>query len=166
MSITQCMYRLAYVLLFTSISAMAQDDYQNPIDGKTYSTNKWVEYNSKKPAIEPQLNQHVRLESTRLLTQQQIIGKNISVDELSAFIIEIKAAAAEALKDHYGGELMIKVTLNKEFSPMFEMAFLAPLTEDLMQNVYDRLVALKDYRTKHQEILFQLHLSIENIEPG
>ena len=146
-------------------SALAQPtNYHSPIDGRDYTAD-WHTYTpDPKKAKDGHTNAvsgSVHLENIRLLNTQEDFGRNVAVDELTKFI----GKEAPAVDGALGGtneafNLLIKTTLSKDKRPVFTMASSKDAPQDVLQRVYDRLNALPDYRTKADEVSYEVQYRI------
>jgi hypothetical protein len=150
----------AGLLLCANDSGFAEKTtYENPVDKKSY-TAEWRTYTAKpKGSVAPAGKVEVGL--VRLLSEQDLIGKNISVKRLAGFIIGIeKAVTAAVPKTAPAFDLIVQVTLSVGARPKFDLASNNDAPKKLLQAIYDRLEKLENIRSKTAPISFQINFKI------
>src|SRR5262249_13664346 len=136
--------------------------YHNPIDRKTYIAEAGWTRHTPASTSQPSISDSVRHQHVRLLSPQQLIAANVSLDRLTAFL---KIAEAQ-VKTHLCSsstsfELLVQFSLFPDQAPQLQMAIQRAANEELLQQVYDALVAIEPLRTRERPISFQMHFLIE-----
>ncbi|WP_462170604.1 hypothetical protein [Pseudoalteromonas xiamenensis] len=153
--------RIIIVLLLSFCSQLlaAQEEYTNPVDGKTYVAD-WKTYQPDggvKPKDERVINSGVRL-----LSAQSDFEKNTTAEDLAKLIGFIqKVLTKESLGYKGGGEILLQIELRKEHNPEFKMSYQGELTEDYLQRFYDALESI-DYKTQQSSVTLQVHFVVKN----
>ena len=148
-------------LIFGSLKAIAQDEYHNPVDGKTYTTEEWKKNSPKSPADENQLR--VQNVGIRLLTLESDVAKNLSVKGLSGFIRNIEVEANSAAGDTKSkGVILLQVSLEPKESPDYKMSFQGDVSQEILQRFYDKLQALAFPIVRVSNVTFQVQLELKN----
>jgi hypothetical protein len=153
--------RIIIVLLlgFSSQLLASQEEYGNPIDGKTYVAD-WKTYRPAEGA-KPQ-NGRVINSGVRLLSTQADFEKNTTAEELAkliGFIQEVLTKESQGYKS--GGEILLQIELRKEGNPEFKMSYQGDLTEDYLQRFYDALESI-EYKTQQSTVTLQVHFVVKN----
>jgi hypothetical protein len=148
--------------LTLSIGSRAAEEtttYHNPVDEKDYTT-KWKTYTAK-PAGTVAPQGKVDMESFRLLAEQPLFDRNVSVDKLAAFIKSAQDRISAAVpKTAPRFELFVQVTLSAAARPKFEMSSKGDAPEALLQKIQDSLAATPDLRSKVDALPFQMHFMV------
>jgi len=140
------------------------DEYHNPVDRKTNITDEWKTAYPEKPA--PKKAQRVEGTDIRLLTPENEIAKNISVETLVSFIKEMGSRANSLFADSTSdGEILLQVTLQpKPKKPaMYQMAFQGNIKQDELQKFYDILEKINPPEVKISEVSFQVHYIVHKV---
>ena len=105
----------------------------------------------------------VDLELIRLVTDQDVIGRSISVERLAQFTkLAEKSVAHSIPRDAAPFRLRVLVTLSPIARPTFHMKHDArSVPHNLLQKVYDALQRLPDTRPKGHEVVFELDFVIK-----
>ena len=153
--------RIIIVLLLGLGSQLlaAQEDYSNPVDGKTYVAD-WKTYQPdgvSKPQDGRVINSGVRLLST-----QADFEKNTTAEELAKLIGFIQEVLSKESQGYNGsGEILLQVELRKEDNPGFKMSYQGELAEDYLQRFYDALDSI-EYRTQVSTVTLQVHFVVKD----
>ena len=101
--------------------------------------------------------------TVRLLAEQPLFDRNVSVDKLAEFI---KAAgdrvSAAVPKTAPGFELLVQITLTAEARPKIEMSSKGDASQKLLQAIYDSLAKAPDLRSKKDALPFQVQFLIRD----
>jgi len=147
------------ILCLVTQSTYANDEYYNPIDGKTY-IGDWKKYGSEKKT-DRESGRVVNL-GVRLMNTDADLKRNTTAQEIAKLVQEIEQIFMENV-DGYNeeGEILVQVTLGTSNVPSFEMSYKGDLNKDYLQKSKDAFSNLK-YQTKESEITLQVHLKIRN----
>lgn len=152
--------RIIVVLLsFYCQLLAAQEEYSNPIDGKTYVAD-WKTYQPD-GGVKPQDGRVINA-GVRLLSTQADFEKNTTAEDLVkliGFIQEILTKESQGYKG--SGEILLQIELRKEDNPKFEMSYQGELTEDYLQRFYDALESI-EYKTQQSSVTLQVHFVVKN----
>jgi len=146
-----------FIFLLIIQSAIAQEAYHNPVDGKVYVSN-WKAY---KPASNSeQAVSRIKNAGVRLLSLEEDFEKNTSTSELAKIIGFAQESLAHVSKGHpESGEILLQVTLNKNKSPGFEFSYQGDLTDNVLQSFKDRCNEI-NLKTKVSSVSFQVHFIV------
>ncbi len=153
--------RIIIVLLLSFFSQLlvAQEEYTNPVDGKTYVAD-WKTYQpdeGSKPQDGRVINSGVRL-----LSAQADFEKNMTAEELAKLIGFIQEVLTKESQDYKGsGEILLQIELRNEDNPEFKMSYQGELTEDYLQRFYDALESI-EYKTQQSSVMLQVHFVVKN----
>jgi hypothetical protein len=104
----------------------------------------------------------VDIELIRLVTDQDVIGRSISVERLTGFIkLAEKSVAHSVSPDAPAFRLRVLVTLSPGAKPTFDLKYDRKVPRNLLQSVYDGLKKLPDIRSKTNVVVFQLDFVIK-----
>jgi len=139
-------------------SAAQPNEYQNPVDGKTYAApggwNTYQPAGGVKPTVEK-----VSLEGVRLLQSQDEVGSRTTAPELAAFIDLAHKAAAEVFAAYTQPTvLMVQFTCVPGKCPA-RIAYQGEPPPQLLQAYSDRLTQLQPLRVSG-EVKFQFILKV------
>ena len=153
---------VVFVIIAVYSCAKAETNtYHNPVDGKAYTAD-WQDYKPRQMAPKD-IFARVSLENVRLLAEQEMFNRNISVGDLSAFIKKTQTAIENSVSNRTQGcELLVQTTLKPGGKPTFEMSSQGDPSEEYLQAIYDGLQNLPDIRTKIDAVKFQAQFSIKS----
>jgi len=140
------------------------DEYHNPVDRKTYITDKWKTAYPENPV--PKMAQKVESTDVRLLTPEYEIAKNISVETLASFIKEIGTRANSLFADSTSdGEILLQVTLQPKpkMPAMYQITFQGNIKQDELQRFYNILEKMNSPEVKISEVSFQVHYIVHKV---
>jgi hypothetical protein len=104
----------------------------------------------------------VDVELIELITDQNVIGRNISTAELAAFIKHAEKSVAQSVPPKAAPfRLHVLVTCSPRAKPTFHLKHDRPVPHDLLQHIYDSLQKLPDTRTKNDSISFKIDFVIK-----
>jgi hypothetical protein len=105
----------------------------------------------------------VGIELVRLVTDQNVIGRSISVERLTGFIkLAEKSVAHSVPPDASPFRLHVLVTLSPSAKPTFRLKYdVRRVPHNLLQNVYNELQRLPDIRPKTNSVVFQVDFVIK-----
>tara|TARA_R110002049_G_scaffold245363_1_gene419294 strand:- start:104 stop:571 length:468 start_codon:yes stop_codon:yes gene_type:complete len=153
--------RIIIVLLLSFFSQLltAQEEYANPVDGKTHVAD-WKTYHpdgGAKPQDGRVINSGVRLLST-----QADFEKNTTAEDLAKLIGFIQEVLSKESQGYKGsGEILLQIELRNEDNPRFEMSYQGELTEDYLQRFYGALESI-EYKTLQSTVTLQVHFVVKN----
>lgn len=141
-----------------------QDDntqYQNPIDGKTYTANGgWQNYSPQNPQpADP--NAKVKLEGVRLLNDQDTIAANLSTEDLSSYVKAVTTALEPvALEAKTPFQVMLQFELKPSEKATIQIASQGEVTDEILQKVYDASLSVTAPQPSAQPVSFQATVSV------
>jgi hypothetical protein len=104
----------------------------------------------------------VDVELIELITDQNVVGRNISTAELADFIKRAEKSVAHSVPpDAAPFRLHVLVTCSPRAKPTFHLKYDRIVPHDLLQHVYDGLQKLPDIRTKKDSISFKIDFVIK-----
>jgi hypothetical protein len=105
----------------------------------------------------------VDIELIRLITDQDVIGRSISVERLTGFIkLAEKSVAHSVPPDARPFRLRVLVTLSPRAKPTFDLKYDdQKVPHNLLQSVYDGLQKLPDTRPKTNSVVFEIDFVIK-----
>lgn len=133
--------------------------YTNPVDGKTYrSEKKWKKYSPENKKIDTGA---VKVEQIILLTDQNKILKRIAIEKFVEFIEKAELIVKESMQEtNKKGELLVQITLNDSSPPKVNVSAKEDVDEKKMSLIYSEIEKLKDYNTSKDSVVFQTHYTI------
>jgi hypothetical protein len=134
--------------------------YQNPVDHKAYvAEGGWTTYEPDVPRTEKS-NKKVKVEAIRLLTPEEDIAAQTTVEEISAFIKDAERRADESLeKSDKAFQLLVQFSC-KPGGHQVKLVHQGDASKELLQRYYDSLRAIKKLPIKQGEVSFQLEISV------
>lgn len=137
----------------------AQEEYANPVDGRTYVTD-WKTYQSD-GGVKPQDGRVIN-SGIRFLSTQADFEKNTTAEDLAKLIGFIQEALTKESEGYKGsGEVVLQIELRKEDNPEFKMSYQGELTQDYLQRFYDALESI-EYKTQQSSVTLQVHFVVKN----
>jgi len=105
----------------------------------------------------------VDVELIELVTDQNVIGRNISTTELSDFIKRAEKSVAQSVPPNAAPfRLHVLVTCSPQAKPTFHLKYdVQSVPHDLLQHLYDGLQKLPGIRTKKDTISFKIDFVIK-----
>jgi hypothetical protein len=104
----------------------------------------------------------VDIELIRLITDQDVIGRSISVERLTGFIkLAEKSVTHSVPPDAPPFRLRVLVTLSHRAKPAFDLKYDRKIPRNLLQSVYDGLQKLPDTRPKTNSVVFGIDFVIK-----
>jgi hypothetical protein len=105
----------------------------------------------------------VDIELIRLVTNQDVIGRSISVERLTGFIkLAEKSVVHSVPPEASPFRLRVLVTLSPGAKPTFRLKYDArSVPHHLLQNIYDGLQRLPDIRPKTNSVVFEVDFVIK-----
>ena len=104
----------------------------------------------------------VDIQLIRLLTAQDVVDRNISAEEVAAFIQRAEKIVADTVPaDAQPFSLNVLVTLAPTSKPKFVLSYDHSPSQKLLQKIYDALKSLPDKRTKKDSIRFEIDFVIK-----
>jgi hypothetical protein len=104
----------------------------------------------------------VDVELIELITDQDVIGRNISIPELTAFIKRAEKRVAHSVPPNAAPfRLHVLVTCSPRAKPTFHLKYDRIAPHDLLQHIYDGLQKLPDIRTRKDSISFKIDFVIK-----
>jgi len=144
--------------MFGSTQETMDKEYHNPLDGKTYVA-EWNEYLPKTPRKE--LKIRVEMTNVRLLTSQDEIAKNISVDDLANFIKKIEASINTSINGaKANGEILLQVSLIFNAIPKYKIGHKGNIADSVLQDIYNQLLEESYPLLKNGKVVFQIHFKV------
>jgi hypothetical protein len=136
--------------------------YRNPIDGRTYvAEGGWTQY-SPQTAHRSAAPGPVRLDHVRLLSPQELVATNVTVDALTRFMKNIEAHVAAQLQDSaVSFEALIQYTLSSDQAPQLHMAARGDVPREQLQQLHNALTLVEPLRTREDPITFQMHFVVD-----
>jgi len=105
----------------------------------------------------------VDIELVRLLSAQDVIGRNLSAEQLAAFIQRAeKSVAASIPAGAPAFRLRILVAVSPGARPKFDLSYDQAPPRKILQGVYDSLQKLPDTRSKKDVISFELDFVVKS----
>jgi hypothetical protein len=98
-----------------------------------------------------------------LLAPDSEIGARISVDTLSAFILQIETAVTDHYRPLLGGnglDLLVRCFISPGRKAKFEVLTRPDADRDVLQGLYDRLTRLVVPAIKDGQVPFQIEMAI------
>jgi len=134
--------------------------YLNPVDGKAYvSRSGWKSYQPKSPRPDDPARK-VKLENVVLLTPQPFITERTTTAELVAFLRQAETLADESFSES-GKQFRVMAQFKCEPDGHgVKLAYQGEATEELLQAYYTALMAIKRLPVKHDDVSFQIELSV------
>jgi hypothetical protein len=135
--------------------------YNNPIDKKSYVVpGGWKHYKSNVPQPD-ESGKKVKMGSVRLLTSQEEIAARTTVDELANFIKEVAQIGEKSLGK---SDKMFQIMAQFDCTPEGHEVKIAHQgdapEEELLQQYYDALKAMKKLPIKQDKVVFQVEFSV------
>jgi hypothetical protein len=104
----------------------------------------------------------VDIELIELITDQNVVGRNISTAELADFIKRAEKIVAHTVPPNAAPfRLHVLVTCAPRAKPTFHLKYDRTVPRDLLQHIYDGLQKLPDTRTKNDSISFKIDFVIK-----
>lgn len=104
----------------------------------------------------------VDIELIELVTDQDVIGRNISAHELAEYIKRAEKIVAHNVPPNAAPfRLNVLVTCSPRAKPTFHLKHDRIVPHDLLQHIYDGLQKLPDIRTKSDSISFKIDFVIK-----
>ncbi len=104
----------------------------------------------------------VDVELIELITDQEVIGRNISTSELVAFIKRAEKSVAHSVPpDAAPFRLHVLVNCSPRAKPTFHLKHDRITPHNLLQRIYDDLQKLPEIRTKKDSISFKIDFVIK-----
>jgi len=104
----------------------------------------------------------VDVELIELVTDQNVVGRNVSTGELAAFIEQAEKCVAHSVPPNAAPfRLHVLVTCSPRTKPTFHLKYDRQVPHDLLQHIYDSLQKLPDIRTKNDSISFKIDFVIK-----
>ncbi|MEZ5470147.1 MAG: hypothetical protein R3E90_00055 [Marinicella sp.] len=153
--------RSIIILMIFTLPCGAQDKYENPVDGKTYETDKWNVYKPEGYDAKSHEKEHVSIDSVRLLISEYEVDSNLEIEVLAEFITTIRLLA-ERIFDPISedAEILLQVTLHKTSRQYYEVMYQGELSEEILQAFYDGLEDIPELNTLELDVPFQIHFVI------
>jgi hypothetical protein len=135
--------------------------YHDPVDGQTYvAPGGWTEYNPLATHW-PAVRWPVRLDHVRLLSPQDLVATNVTVEALARFLKDVETRVMAQLRSSTTAfEVQIHVNLFPDQAPQLRMAARGDAPHEQLQQVHDALGAVEPLRTREHPISAQLHFTI------
>lgn len=135
--------------------------YHNPVDGKTYAAD-WESYEPKTPVAKQ--TGRVINSGVRLLSSQEDIDKNSTVDELANMINAIEDSLLKStekfqMSGDISGEVLVQVALHKSSNPDYKMSYHGNVPEQLLYEFSKSLSEIILF-SKETTITFQIHFTL------
>ena len=135
---------LLFLIGLTAIACLSRGEIYSPEGGVRPSKGK------------------VDVELIELITDQNVIGRNISVPELTDFIKRAEKSVAHSIPPKAAPfRLHVLVTCSPRAKPTFHLKYDRVTSHDLLQRIYDGLQKLPDIRTKKDSISFKIDFVIK-----
>jgi len=153
--------RIIIILLLATCSNMlaAEEEYANPVDGKTYVAD-WKTYQPK-GGVKPQDGRVIN-SGVRLLSTQADFEVNTTAGDLAKLIGFVQESLAKETEGYKGsGEIILHIELRKEDNPDFKMSYQGELTEDYLQRFYNSLESI-EFKTPKSTVTLQVHFVVKN----
>lgn len=142
-------------------TSQSSKQYQNPVDGKTYTANGgWQDYSPQNPQPAGP-NARVKLGDVRLLTDQTTIAANISSEDLSNYIKAVVSAlepVAEETQTPF--QVMLQFELKPAEKVSIQIASQGEVGNEILQKIYDTSLNVAAPQPSAQPIIFQATISI------
>lgn len=137
------------------------NQYLNPIDGKTYVTNgQWQDYQPQNPQPVAQ-DSKVVLDHVRLLTDQNTMSANLSTERLSQYIKDVATAVTEAVGETLTPfQIMLQFELSPSDTPKLQLADQGGADNSVLQKVYDATLAVTAPSPSAQALSFQVMFNV------
>ena len=134
--------------------------YLNPVDGKAYvSQSGWKNYKPTNPRPRDPA-QKVNLENVVLLTPEPLITDRTTTAELIVFMQEAEKLAVQSFSES-GKPFRVMAQFKCEpAGHSVRLAYQGEVTEELLQAYYTALIAIKRMPVKHDDVSFQMELSV------
>lgn len=138
------------------------NQYQNPVDGKTYvADNGWKDYSPQNPQP-ANLDAKAVLEGVRLLTDQQTIAANLSSEQLGDYVKAVTASiepVAQEVTTPF--QVMLQFELKPNEKATIQIASQGEVGDDTLQKVYNASLSVEAPQPTQQPITFQATFSIK-----
>jgi len=151
----------AIVISLALCSARADmTNYQSPVDGKSYRAD-WHTYTPTNSTSTNKPAGRVQKQNIRLLATQEVFQKNVDVSGLAAYIQKMERGIDSSLgRTNDAFVLAVKTTLTKDKRPDFQMSSSGGVSNDLLQKIYDGLNQLPDFRSRSDEVAYEVRFTI------
>jgi hypothetical protein len=104
----------------------------------------------------------VDVELIELITDQEVVGRNMSAHEIADFIKRAEKSVARSVPPNAAPfRLHVLVTCSPRAKPTFHLKHDRITPHDLLQHIYDDLQKLPDIRTKKDSISFKIDFIIK-----
>lgn len=143
-------------------TAQQSNQYQNPVDGKTYvADGGWKDYEPQNPqSANPDAK--VILEGIRLLTDQQVIAANLTSEKLGDYVKAMTAAIEPVVQEAATPfQVMMQFKLKPNEKATVQIASQGEVGDDILQKVYDASVGVEAPQPTQQPVTFQATYSIK-----
>ena len=131
----------------------AENSYNNPVDGKTYSAEGgWRTYQPESPLLKKL--EKVSLGNVRLLQGEETVGSRTTPNALAAFVQSaVKAGAAVFADQPSPAQILVQFSCLPGKHTV-QLAYDGSISSAQLQHFYDALVALTPLQVS-DEVLFQ-----------
>jgi hypothetical protein len=137
-------YIFAALLLCSAPAVSAQETTYTPRGGVRPSTGR------------------VEIESVRLLAQQDLFDRNISVEKLAAFTHAMQQSVTRAVgRRPEVLDLRVRVTVSPKAAPKFDIASQGDAPEELLQRIYDDLQKVPPVRSTADPLPFEVYFRVK-----
>ena len=154
---------LCSLLCFTA-KAQANEDYQNPVDDKTYvAPGGWGDHEPASPR--PQTGEKVTRDNVRLLNSQQDFAESSSVQELADFLNRADVILKRDLAGSQGDSVLMVQFNCSQTSCAVKMAYKGTLERGVLDKVYGDLSALDRLIVRTVPLAFQVTMKV-NAQAG
>lgn len=139
------------------------NQYQNPVDGKTYVANGgWRDHQPQNPQpADP--NAKVKLGGIRLLTDEATVAANLSSEDLSNYIKAVVTALEPAtLEAQTPFQVMLQFELKPAEKVIIQIASQGEVGDDILQKVYDAALTVPAPQPATQPVTCQATISFNS----
>ena len=151
---------LIFIFIMLVSKVNAYDEYNNPVDGKIYITDKWNTYYPDNYQIKS-IN---RVNSTeiRLLNTDKQINVNLTVDELSAYIINIEKQANTSINEYKSdGVILLQVSLNPNLKADYKISYKGNIDQKFLSAFYSDLQNINFPKVNISTVKFLIELNVK-----
>ncbi len=151
---------IGLILSMVISEVSAGEEYKNPVDGKTYVTEEWKTYHPKNP--HKKTEKRVMNSGIRLLTTEDEIDRNLTVDQLAGYIKAIEEQANITIKGiESSGIVLLQASLNPGAVAEYQMSFQGDLSQEYLQKFYDALQKLNFPKVRVSNVSFQVEFIVK-----
>lgn len=156
---------MIFLICFFCVGASlyAEEQYYNPIDKKTYTAD-WKTYQPSNKTTD-NIATRVVNKGVRLLNTQEEFDSNITVKNLSNFIISVQNVISKVIEPKKDfGLLLVEIQISPKEPPIYKLANQGDIKKDTLQEIYDNLMNLNQIRSEKSSIKFQVTFAIQKDE--